>query len=237
MTHNLFPLFAHLLDRAIASSPTFRTFMRSPYGNADPFHFKDMEVVFGATRGVIVPTDASIPWVAKFDVEGDEVEEGLCEREATMFAAAEQCGVANYFAPMHYLGTYRTVGLDLPYDVAQDFVEEYGDEGYEEMAEFQHKEEFVISISLYGMEYAEEIGAWSFETDPQLYTYIERNPSPISDKYEEIGEEFVRLYGEEEYERLAQFCCEKGINDIHYGNIGYVGDRLVLIDYAGYYCR
>lgn len=38
----------------------------------------------------------------------------------------------------------------------------------------------------------------------------------------------------EKADELFEFLNESDINDLHSGNIGYIGNRLVLIDYSGY---
>ena len=39
----------------------------------------------------------------------------------------------------------------------------------------------------------------------------------------------------EKADELFEFLNESDINDLHSGNIGYIGNRLVLIDYSGYH--
>lgn len=45
---------------------------------------------------------------------------------------------------------------------------------------------------------------------------------------------FIKEYGETEFNELLDFCDQCHINDLHSGNIGYVGGRPVIFDYAGY---
>ena len=35
-------------------------------------------------------------------------------------------------------------------------------------------------------------------------------------------------------EELTEFLEENGINDLHEGNFGYIGDRMVIVDFSGY---
>ena len=35
-------------------------------------------------------------------------------------------------------------------------------------------------------------------------------------------------------EELVNFLCENHINDLHEGNFGYIGDRMVIVDFSGY---
>jgi len=45
---------------------------------------------------------------------------------------------------------------------------------------------------------------------------------------------FIKEYGETEFNELLDFCDQCHINDLHSGNIGYVGGHPVIFDYAGY---
>lgn len=42
-------------------------------------------------------------------------------------------------------------------------------------------------------------------------------------------------YGEEKFKAFIKFANDYNINDLHSGNIGFIGDRPVLIDYSGFW--
>ena len=44
----------------------------------------------------------------------------------------------------------------------------------------------------------------------------------------------INWYGEAEVEKLLKFISNQEINDLHSGNLGYLNDRPVIVDYAGY---
>ena len=44
----------------------------------------------------------------------------------------------------------------------------------------------------------------------------------------------INWYGENEIEKLLKFINDEKINDLHSGNLGYLNDRPVIVDYAGY---
>lgn len=46
--------------------------------------------------------------------------------------------------------------------------------------------------------------------------------------------DFIDFYGEAEFKRLAAFLEEYGITDLHDGNVGYIDDLPVLVDYSDY---
>lgn len=45
---------------------------------------------------------------------------------------------------------------------------------------------------------------------------------------------FIDYYGEMEFEHFGNFIDEHNINDLHNGNVGYIGDRPVVFDFSGY---
>lgn len=47
--------------------------------------------------------------------------------------------------------------------------------------------------------------------------------------------DFLNYYGEEKFKLLSQFLEDNDIHDLHSGNLGYIGSKPVIIDYAGYY--
>lgn len=47
-------------------------------------------------------------------------------------------------------------------------------------------------------------------------------------------QDFFRVYGEEEYQRLCSFLDRFEITDLHMGNIGYYHGKPILFDYSGY---
>lgn len=62
----------------------------------------------------------------------------------------------------------------------------------------------------------------------------------LRDKYDLFFEDdwlldFILFYGEETLEKLAHFISDKGISDLHSGNIGYsLENEPCLIDFSGY---
>ncbi len=44
---------------------------------------------------------------------------------------------------------------------------------------------------------------------------------------------FESIYGEDVRKEIISFLMDSGINDIHDNNVGFIGDRLVIIDYSG----
>lgn len=59
--------------------------------------------------------------------------------------------------------------------------------------------------------------------------------SPLAERNESIAAAFICDWGLENFELLDKFCRDRRINDIHTGNVGLIGGRIVLIDYAGFH--
>ena len=66
----------------------------------------------------------------------------------------------------------------------------------------------------------------------------------IRDKCDNMGvygfniywlKDFLEFFGEEILKQLDRFINTYGINDLHTSNVGYIGNRPVLIDYSGYF--
>lgn len=47
-------------------------------------------------------------------------------------------------------------------------------------------------------------------------------------------ESALRVYGKKFMRRFEEFTCRCEVNDLHQANVGYIGNRPVIIDYAGY---
>lgn len=56
--------------------------------------------------------------------------------------------------------------------------------------------------------------------------------------YEVFNEDWLTdvldYFGEEIFLKLLSFIKKENINDLHTGNLGYIGDRPVIFDYSGY---
>lgn len=47
--------------------------------------------------------------------------------------------------------------------------------------------------------------------------------------------DFVKTWGDKAYNDLVEFCEDFDITDLHRNNIGYCGDKPIILDYAGFY--
>ena len=63
-----------------------------------------------------------------------------------------------------------------------------------------------------------------------------KTPLTVFDDFSELGliyKSFSTFYGEKVFEKFYDFCYNEDINDFHSGNIGFIGNRPVMIDYSG----
>lgn len=128
-----------------------------------------------------------------------------CEIEAENFLKAREAGLEKFFAKTEYLTTFKGIKV---------YVSERAEVSYD-----------LLSSDLYS--HLKEEG---YE-DQEISQYI----SEI-DESNEFFEQLLPYYVEssELIDNLIDFIESNDINDLHYGNIGYLGDRIVLIDYSGF---
>ena len=109
----------------------------------------------------------------------------------------------------------------------EDILENIEEEGFQ-------KKEISIYLDLY--EYPKvETKPLYYAPSKEVETKVKRSGSSFAQKNTFVAAYFVEKYGYEEFMKIADFLEWNEINDLHSGNIGYIGDRIIFIDYAGYY--
>ena len=80
-----------------------------------------------------------------------------------------------------------------------------------------------------------------YSEDESKYTDEQRNSTKEKCKENKISNfnnlwltDFIQYYGADMFVKFSQFIRNNNINDLHDGNIGYIGNRPVLIDYSGW---
>lgn len=148
--------------------------------------------------------DNVLPYVLKTPF-GDEFEVDHCRAEARNYKRALEEGLESCFAWCEKLMDFEYKGNLVPIYIMS--YAECGDE--------------MITDSVYS--YLSEIGA----------TEEEISSINLSDSY--IVEEFLEhLWGEEYFSRFISFCFDNKIDDLHSGNVGYIGNEVVCVDYSGF---
>ena len=232
--------FTEKLNDAISQSIRAQLWFQEPNYEGEYLEFGDLEVYCGATRACIVSGDWN--WVVKFtyaeDRDGDP-----CERECNTYENAAQSGLEGYFAEAKYAGTYtwkgngykaRKIYRDISYidfsgDSDEDVAARIEEEGLEEIMPIS------IRLELYEYPKAEGAPLMYYTPSNELRTQVKSNGSSFAQRNTNVAAYFVEQYGYEEFQRLADFLEWNEVNDLHCGNVGIVGGKVVFIDYGGYY--
>ena len=177
-----------------------------------------MTYAYGASRIAIWDEDYC-DYVVKIAL--DERYEKFCQHEVEVYEAAIKEGLADTFAwCMCYAepqyndeGEYKVPGIyvmeyvDCDEDVNSDEIWKYG---YS-----QYCKERGLDSSSY--DYADDYDEWNCEEDDGLVLdYVES----------QMNDEQRRLFN--------VFMMKWWISDIHNQNIGHIGNRIVILDYAGW---
>lgn len=245
--NEIFQHFKMVLDDLIDHSVLFKTYLQCPrylsegvYGGGYGIP-ANISMFTGVTRACIV--DNNFDWVVKFDIDEDRYG-SACEREERIYKYAEKENLQNYFSEVIYLGTYKKAFNFYPYYNVEQWadLEDRESVGAFEKAFFKYKNEFssvqhiVVEFPLYGYRRinAESPINYKMATKKEV-TQIKKFRSPLTEKTFSVAVEFFREYGEKEYQKLSDFLIKNDINDIHGGNVGYIDEKIIIIDYAGYY--
>lgn len=229
----VFTEYALYLDKLCHNSLTFSSFLAKAYAT-DSFCVEDGYVAVGATRATIMKDNS--PYVVKMDIDMDDWQESSCENECAIYDAAKARGLQRCFTEAAYLGIYRA---EVDWYDLEDFscYIELDDAAVKEKAarqgcELRHS---VVEIPLYGYERA----VCGFVHQPQSTeadrAFIKMHRSPLAERSEKVALSFLNEYGKEVYDMLTDLFFEYEVNDLHSGNIGYIEDRVVFTDFAGYH--
>ena len=237
---NTFEFFKEKLDNEISHSVRAQLWFQEPSFEGDYLEFENFDVHCGISRACIVSKDWN--YVVKFthteDRRGDP-----CDRECTYYENAVDSNIEMYFVEPKYIGTYtwrgngywaRRVFRDISYidfsaNSDEDIMEKIQEEDLDTI------EPISIRLELYEYPKVEEAKLGYYTPSKELQNMVRKSGSNFAERNTNVAAYFVEKYGYEEFTRLADFLEWNEINDLHSGNIGYLGKRLVFIDYAGYY--
>lgn len=146
-----------------------------------------------------------------FNGAADETGWNYCAVEYNIYKAAEAEGLSACFAAVDVLET------NLKYPVyMQEKAIPFDDYYYDEESNHYSEDE-------------------SKYTDEQFNSTKEKcRENKIYDFNTLWLTDFIQYYGVDMFAKFSQFIQKKSINDLHNGNIGYIGNRPVLIDYSGW---
>lgn len=127
-----------------------------------------------------------------------------CDLEVKNYQHAQKAGVERFFAETYFLMNYNDVPCYIMRKVSCD----------ETMMENDLYHRTIESGNMTEEETVRYIS--QMDDEEILYNLCDFYFDPVSK------------------ERLFDFLNDKGINDIHAGNIGYINNSVVIIDYSGY---
>ena len=244
----IFQHFESILDELIKRSVFFKTYLQYPeYIGQDVIGGQggipaNISLATGVTRACIIDDDYD--WVVKFDIEEDG-RGSACERENYTYKRAQLYDLSQYFSEVVYLGVYRKtytfyqgwkVANILYYNDFNYTDNDYARDFFKYKDKFGSLEQITVSIPLYAYRKVSQEGFYTrSENESVIESEIKGTQSPLSEKNKQVAINFISNYGVHEYEKLTDFLYEMDINDFHSGNVGFIDDKFVLIDYAGYY--
>lgn len=243
-----FQHFISILDDLIEKNEFFQFYFQSPYSLEGGWYLNEIynapptiQLECGATRGTLI--SCGCDEVVKFNL--DSSMEDACDYEVSIYEDAVAAKLNECFARCYYLGTYKKSVHTWPASMFEDNGRwddwNFSEEQFQKFAREENglteedKCEIVISIPLYAYEKASDIGFFA-ESETADSDIASSYDIPLMERDTEIGANFVHEYGEAFYAALSAFLNEHNVNDIHCGNIGWIGSRFVMIDYAGYHC-
>lgn len=176
----------------------------------------------GCCRAVIFHDDWD--YVLKFSYNQDQMYDkdgncigamDYCANEAFIYQEALKVGLADYFAECIYLGQIgdSNINLYLMTRCNCDADRVYSgscDAAFKIFCEDKGYDHANPSDEMY-----EEFDDYYCEDDDNIFEFAREQWGSIAD-------------------RVKSFCSEMGVNDIHCGNWGFLGEQLIIIDYAGY---
>lgn len=237
---NTFEFFKEKLDMEISQSVRAQLWFQEPNYEGEYIEFDDIGVWCGATRACLVSKDWD--YVVKFtyteDMNGDP-----CERECETYENAVDSGVEIYFAKPQFAGTYlwkgkgykaRRIYRDISYidfcdDSDEDILERIEEEGIGEVMPIS------ICLELYEYPKASKAPLLYYTPSKELSNRVKRSGTSFAMKNTSVAAYFVEKYGYEEFQKIAEFLEWNGVNDLHCGNVGVIGEKIVFIDYGGFY--
>ena len=231
--------YTTLLDDLIDCHDYYKAFFQHPICLNEDKEEIGCGLYFGATRCGLVPTSNECGWILKFDTDYDSRNTSLCETEIELYEKAVQYGVQNCFCEAKFLGWYETDVLYYEWEEIEDLIwcvdEEEFQNRLEEVAANLTLRPIHITLPLYAYRYANDIRLWGLSSTEAEREFVRSHRSPLTQRNENVALRLLQDWGMEKYRMLEKFVEKFRINDLHGGNIGEIGGKVVLTDYAGYH--
>ena len=178
------------------------------------------QVCSGYCRAVIFHEDWD--YVLKFTYNQDKMydknneylgELDYCANEAFVYQEALKVGLADYFAECICIGQVGEINFYLMTRCDCDEDRVYSgscDAAFRVFCEENGYDHEHASNAVY-----DEFDDYYCDDDDNIFEFAREQWGSVAD-------------------RVKNFCSEMGVNDIHCGNWGFLGEQLIIIDYAGY---
>ena len=140
-----------------------------------------------------------------FKIPFNDYKSNYCQLEADIYEMAVKENIGEFFAPCYFLENYDDVRIYVMERAEMAYGRLYSDL-YERLSSEGRSDEEAEEI-LEEVEDCNEYVEWLFP----YYTNYEK------------------------FDALINFLESAHVNDLHSGNIGYINDRVVLIDYSGFH--
>ena len=155
-------------------------------------------------------------YVIKFTYNED-AEMAYCANEEFLYTKAQEWGIAECFAGVHFLGEFDNTDV---YLVERCDCDE--DKMYSDSYDYQFRN------------FCRERGYSAENANDDIYEEFQDECECDYSGQEGMMELAASLWGEELADKVYDFLNYFGVNDCHSANWGYLGTHLVIIDYAGY---
>lgn len=140
----------------------------------------------------------------------DETDEDYCELELENYNHAKEYRVEKCLLPIEYIGTTESgipIYIQPMYTTSQDRLDYNLHKKWEQKCGCLHHSPVVRKVK-----------------DGCLYSppnlWVTRA---------------IQIYGKAFMKSFQVWSCKHGVNDLHSGNVGYLGKQPIIIDYAGYH--
>lgn len=233
----VFNHYSEILDRLLDESDFLKFYLQSPYFLEGKVFIDDViRFCYGATRGCFI--DDNYDYVVKFDIETDDDGESCCEREVEIYDRAKAKGLDGYFCEAEYLGTYTHSfkfytfeAMESAFGCCPDGWDDFDGLFMDNLDDFGEIKTICVSLPLYGYRRAEIIPG---PTNKFCDEVVKSIRSPFKGNYD-VATRFYYEYGWDEYVAFSRFALRNRINDLHEWNVGYINNKMCLIDYAGFH--
>lgn len=150
-----------------------------------------------------------------------------CEQEEIIYHKAIEFGIGDMFAGTVKMGMIR----DYPI-YASERAESYSEVNYGSSSSSETVRNIFSNVNQHYVEESElyKIGEQFMEECEETEGFS----SPDGMSLEFLGY-MIKYYGKGKIFALCEFLYENELNDFHNSNVGFIGDRPVLIDYSGFF--